>query len=59
MARAAELDEIRPLIEVRIHCLAQFGRRQRHQLLTGALRDEVVHLLLEQRERSHDAAEGE
>ena len=57
MAGAAELEEVGPLVEVGADRPPQFLRRHRHQLLAAALRDEVVHLLLEQRELAHDAAE--
>ena len=48
--RAAELDEVRPLVEVGVDRDAQLLGGHVHQVLAGALRDLVVHLLLEQRQ---------
>src|SRR6185436_20605936 len=59
MAGAAELEKIAALVEIGGDRLPKLLRAHRHQLLTAALRDEVVHLLLEQRELTHDAAERE
>ena len=50
MARTTELDEVRTLIEIRVHRYTEILRLHMHPLLSGALRDEVIELLLKQRE---------
>jgi hypothetical protein len=59
MARAAELQKIGALVEIRADRLSKLLRAHRHQLFAGALCDEVVHLFLEQRQLAHNAAERE
>src|SRR3954464_9021662 len=59
MARAAVLEEVGPLVDVGVDRLAKFLRIHRHQLFAAALRDVVVHLLLEERQRCGHAAERE
>src|SRR5262245_9979345 len=57
MARPAELQEVRSLVEIRVDRAAELVRPHRHQLFAAALGDEVVHLLLEECQLSHDPAE--
>ncbi len=57
VARAAELQKVGPFVEVGADSLAQLLRCHRHQFLAAALCDVVVHLLLEQRQLAHHAAE--
>jgi hypothetical protein len=58
VAGAAEFQEVRAAVHVGVDRDAELGGRHAHQLLAAALCDEVVHLLLKQRELAHDAAEG-
>ena len=57
MTCPAELQEIGSLVEIGVDRAAEFVRPHRHQLFAAALGDEVVHLLLEERQLSHDPAE--
>src|SRR3954468_7604961 len=59
MAPSAVLEEVGPLVDVGVERLAKFLRIHRHQLFAAALRDVVVHLLLEERQRCGHAAERE
>src|SRR5262245_50533521 len=57
MTRPAELQEIGSLVEIGVDRTAELVGPHGHQLFAAALGDEVVHLLLEERQLSHDAAE--
>src|SRR3954468_11467739 len=59
MAPSAVLEEVGPLVDVGVDRVAKFLRIHRHQLFAAALRDVVVHLLLEERQRCGHAAERE
>ena len=50
MAGTAVFDEVGPFVEIGVDRFRELRRRHSHQLFTGALRNLVVHLFLEQRQ---------